>query len=131
MDVTARHPVPVDRGRLARAANNDGATSKEAEGNKESRYPAARCPHKVLALALETCGRHGKTSLKHLRKLARQHANKLEEGADDAVGALVERWGRRLSVALHKANCANLRRSLGAADLKRVQGQELACALAG
>ena len=80
---------------------------------------------------METFGRHGRASLKHLRKLAHKRAEGLEEDSTDAVSALVLRWGCRLSVALHRANAANLRRCLGAADLEKARGQELACALAG
>ncbi len=120
LDAAVRHPVSSDRNRLAIAANTDGATNNEAERDKESRYPAARCPYKAVALALETFGRHGRASLKHLRKLARKRAEGLEEGGTDAVSALVLRWGCRLSVALHRANAANLRRSLGSPRVGRV-----------
>ncbi len=80
---------------------------------------------------METFGRHGQASLKHLRKLARKRAEGLEEGGTDAVSALVLRWGCRLGVSLHRTNAANLRCCLGAADLEKARGQELASALVG
>ena len=130
LDVTVRHSVPNAGDRLARAARENGAVNREAEHEKENRYPAGRSPFKVVPLALETFGRHGKQALNHLRRLARKKAEALDEGGDEAVSALVLRWGCQLSVALQRANAANLRRCLGAADRKRT-GRELACALAG
>ena len=49
----------------------------------------------------------------HLRKLARAQAQRLEEGADEAAGALTLRWVCHLSVALHRANAEALRTALG------------------
>ncbi len=49
-------------------------------------------PLPCAPLHVETFGRDEKTSLKHIRKLARKQAEKLEEGAEDAMGLLVERW---------------------------------------
>ncbi len=126
LDVTVRHSVPGEGERLARAARTDGAVNLEAEREKESRYPAARAPHKVAPLAVETFGRHGKQALKYLRKLARKKAETLDEGGDQAVSALVLRWGCQLSVALQRANAANLRRSLGAQEVKERLRSELA-----
>ena len=100
LDVTVRHAVPSDAVRLRKAANHDGATNKEAENDKADRYPAHRCSYKAVPLAVEMYGRHGTTALKYLRKLARKQASRLDEGGDEVVGALVLRWGRRLSVAL-------------------------------
>ena len=117
LDVTVRHCVPGDAGRLARAADNDGAVNKEAEADKRSRYPAGQAPWPVTPLALETHGRHGQAALLYLRKLAKKQAQLLN--GDDAkalASSLVLRWGCRLSVALHRANAANLRRSLGASE---------------
>ncbi len=129
LDVTVRHAVHSDQDRLLRAANNDGATNKEADADKEARYPALNCPYKALPLALETFGRHGKTSLKHLRKLARVKASRLEEGGEDAASALVLRWAKRLSVALHRATARNLRNALGEVEV-RERSKELAAELA-
>ena len=129
LDVTVRHSVPSG-GLLSRAANGNGTVNLAAEQDKEGRYPASRCAHPVVLLALETFGRHGNKALKYLRKLARKKAEALDEGGDEAVSALVLRWGCQLSVALQRANAANLRRSAGAPDLK-VRGRELACAMAG
>ena len=114
LDVTVRHPVPGDADRLARAATRAGATNREAEQDKCSRYPSGRAPWKALPLALESFGRHGPAALAQLRKLARGQAARLEEGRKAAAGALLLRWGCRLGVALHRANAANLRRALGA-----------------
>ena len=79
-----------------------------------------------MPLAVETFGRHGKQALKYLRKLARKKAETLDEGGDQAVSALVLRWGCQLSVALQRANAANLRRSLGAQEVKERLRSELA-----
>ena len=65
-------------------------------------------------MALETYSRHGHAALQHLRKLVRAQAARLPEAGDGAAGALLLRWGCRLSVALHRANAQNLRRGLGA-----------------
>ena len=78
---------------------------------------------------METYGRHGRVALRYLRKLARKQAAKLEEGGEEAAGALVARWGRWLSVALHLATARNLRVSLGD-DAGRARGQRLAEELA-
>ena len=40
-------------------------------------------------------------------------AEQVEETGENAAGALVSRWGRWLSVALHRANARNLRATLG------------------
>ncbi len=129
LDVTVHHDVPGGGDRLARAARTNGAVNLEAEREKESRYPAARAPYKVVPLALETYGRHGQQAPKYLRKLARKKAEALEEGDDEAVSALVLRWGCQLSVALQRANAANLRRSFGAAG-PAARRREVAAALA-
>ncbi len=131
LDVTVRHPVTSDAARLRRNADDEWATNKEAEGDKRSRYPAERCPYKALPLATETFGRHGRETLQYLRKLARKQASRLEEDSDAVRSSLVLRWGCRLSVALHRANAANLRRCLGSAGSEEVRGRELACAMAG
>ena len=128
LDVTVRHAVPGDAHRLARAADNDGAVAKEAEHDKHLRYPAAQAPYKLLPLALDTYGRHGREALQHLRLLAKRRAQSLDEGADHAASALVQRWACRLSVALHRANAENLRKSLGVDDVRR--RAELAAELA-
>ena len=129
LDVTVHHSVPGDAQRLTKAADGDGAVNKEAEQEKRGRYPAARTPWKLVPLALETCGRHGREALDHLRGLAKQRSQALEEGSDQAASALLLRWGCRLSVALHRANARNLRSALGV-DL-RSQRTELAAELAG
>ena len=79
-------------------------------------------------MALDTYGRHGREALQHLRLLAKRQAQSLDEGADHAASALVQRWACRLSVALHRANAENLRNSLGD-DVVRQQA-ELAAELA-
>ena len=129
-DVTVRHSVPGDPRRLAAAALYDGAVNQEAEADKRSRYPDGQTPWRVIPLALETNGRHGRAALKHLRRLARQQASALEE-ADGvhAASALVLRWGCRLSVALQRSNAARLRSALGAGA--RDIGRSFAAALAG
>ena len=78
-------------------------------------------------MALETCGRLGLAALRHLRRLARQQAASSPEGDLAATGALVRRWGCRLSVALQRSNATRLRSALGAAGPAGV----LAGALAG
>ena len=72
LDVTVHHTAPGDTTRLARAADSDGAVNQEAENEKRGRYPPGQTPWKVVPLALETYGRHGKVALKHLRSLAKK-----------------------------------------------------------
>ena len=129
LDVTVRHAVANDV-RLGRAAREDGATNKEAEGDKRDRYPAAQCAHPMVPLALETYGRHGRASLRCLRKLARKQAETFDEGGEEAASGLVARWGRWLSVALHRATARNLRASLGSEAARRERGRVLAEELA-
>ena len=126
-DVTVRHAIPGDAQRLTAAADRDGAVLREAEADKRRRYPDGQTPWRVVPLAVETYGRHGKTALEHLRKLARSAAAQLgEEGeAEAAASALVARWGARLSAALHRANAARLRSCLGATWLNETQIEEL------
>ena len=115
LDVTVRYCVPGDERALAAAAGRDGAVNAEAEADKHRRYPAGRAPWGMLPLALETGGRHGRAALQHLRELARGEAALLgEEAAPAAASALASRWGRELSVALHKATARQLRSALGA-----------------
>ena len=128
LDVTVRHSVPGDADRLAAAAAFDGAVAKEAEGDKRSRYPSGQTPWQALPLAQETFGRLGRAALNHLRKLARGRAQALPEDVGVAASSLTVRWGCRLSVALHRANAANLRRALGADPAAQAAG--LAAALA-
>ena len=120
-----------DPGRLARAAREDGATNAEAEGDKRDRYPSERCVHQVLPLALETYGRHGRTAVRYLRKLARNHAATLEKGSEHTASGLVARWGRWFSVALHRATARNVRASVGDEVGRRDRGRALAAELAG
>ena len=108
-----RDAVPGSGPRLAQAAAHDGAVNKEAEATKRLRYPDRQAPCRVVPFALETYGRLGRTALLHLRKLARAQAQRLDEGADGATSALLQRWGCRLSVALHRANSEALRSALG------------------
>ena len=129
LDVTVRHAVPGNVHHLAKAADADGAVNKEAELQKHGRYPAAQAPWKLLPLALDTYGRHGREALQHLRLRATRRAQALDEGSDQAASALVLRWACRLSVALHRANARNLRSGLGE-DLQE-QRAELAAELAG
>ena len=117
-DVTVRYSVPGDADTLRAAAGRDGAVNAAAEGDKRRRYPEGRTPWRMVPLALETAGRHGPAALRHLRSLARDQAALL--AADDAAaaealaGQLVARWGRELSVALHRATARQLRSALGA-----------------
>ena len=128
LDVIVHHSIPGDAHRLAKAADEDGAVNKEAEQEKRGRYPAAQAPWKLLPLALETYGRHGREALRHLRLLAKKRAQALDEGSDQAASALVLRWACRLSVALHRENARNLRRALG--ENLKTQKAELAAELA-
>ena len=127
-DGTVRHAVSADLARVARAARQDGATAAEGEADKRERYPQARSPFPALPLALETYGRHGREALRYLRRLARSEAERSEGSGVDTAGALVSRWGRWLSVALHKANAAVLWSALGT---ERVAVGDLAEELAG
>eukprot|EP00969_Alexandrium_andersonii_P235276 10387284-Alexandrium_andersonii.AAC.1 len=77
MDVTVRYSVPGDAEHLAAAAGRDGAVNAVAEADKRRRYPEGRAAWPVIPLALETCGRHGRTALRHLRTLARGSAQQL------------------------------------------------------
>ena len=101
---------------MARAADADGAVNKEAEFDKHGRYPAAQAPWKLVPLALETYGRHGRAALRHLRRLARRQAAARGEATDEenASAALVLRWGCRLSAALQRATAAQVRSAPGA-----------------
>ena len=51
------------------------------------------------------------------------------EDGEDAAGALVSRWGRWLSVALHRANARNLRAALGCEGPRRKRAERLAAEL--
>jgi len=131
LDVTVRHPAGTEAGALQRAAREAGATNARAEADKQDRYRADRCVHAMVPLAVETFGRHGHAALAYLRKLARKHAAQLDDGGSLAASALVERWGRWLSVALHRATARNLRAALGDdAAAGRERGQALAAELA-
>ena len=126
-DVTVRHSVPGGAQLLTAAAGRDGAVNHDAEGEKRRRYPEGRTPWRAVPLALETCGRHGAAALKHLRSLAKQRAERLDEGGDWASSELVLRWGCRLSVALQRSNARRLRSALGDERC----GRDLAAELAG
>ena len=116
---------------MRRAARESGATNAEAEADKRVRHPVGRCVRPAKPLALETFGRHGREALLHLRQLARRRAESLdEEGAEAAASALVSRWGRWFSVALHRASARNLRASLGGAGAVRDGARQLAAELA-
>ena len=131
VDVTVRHGVPGDAARLATAAGQDGAATREAEADKRARYPDGRTPYRVLPFALETFGRFGKAALLHLRGLAKQQAQRLDEDGADAASALTLRWGCRLSVALQRANATNVRRAIGDDVLRGTQKRVLAAEIAG
>ena len=120
LDVTVRHSVPGDRERLAKAAAANGAINSEAETDKRSRYPRHAGPQHVIPLALETFGRHGTASLKYLRRLARSQAERAGVESEGTASALTVRWGARLSVALHRANCRNVQSALGTASFSTV-----------
>ena len=85
---------------------------------------------RCVPLALENCGRHGLQALQHLRALAKTRAT-LEfegDGAEHAAGALVQKWGAWLSVALYRANAEVVWSALG--PERRAAG-DLAVGLAG
>ena len=110
--------MPADVDALRAAAGRDGAVNAAAEADKHRRYPARQAPWRMVPLALETAGRHGQAALQHLHGLAREQAALLAAG-DEAeaaalAGQLVARWGRELSVALHRATARQLRTALGA-----------------
>ena len=114
--MTVRHSVPGDRKRLAKSAAFDGAINAEAEADKRTRYPRHAGPQQAIPLALETYGRHGKASLQYLRRLARSQAERAGLASEGTASALSVRWGARLGVALHKANCRNVQSALGTAS---------------
>ena len=131
-DVTVRYSVPGDAPRVAAAASRDGAVAKEAEDAKKKRYPDGRTPWRCVPLATETAGRLGKQALKHLRILAKAKAgSELDEGQEQAAGALVQKWGAWLSVALHSATAAVLWAALGSEREADGARHELAAELAG
>ena len=131
LDVTVRHSVPGDASRLSAAAATPGAVNRGAEADKRSRYPDGRAPWRVIPFAVETYGRLGDSALKHLRGLARARAQGLPEGSDDTVASLLlQRWGARLSCALHRSNAARLRSALGTAELAKARTEELSAVLA-
>ena len=130
-DVTVRYAVPGDAARLGAAAGRDGAVVQEAEEDKRRRYPDGQTPWRAVPLATETGGRHGPTALKHLRKLARKQAARLQEGGDEAVSSLVQRWGAWLSVALQRANAAVLHSALGTESADTELREKLRSELAG
>ena len=130
LDVTVRHGVPGCQHRVAQAANHSGSVNSEAEFDKQVRYPARRSPWRMVPLALETYGRLGRQNLRHLRSLARTQAARLDEDSAAAAGVLLQRWSRRISVALHRANYRNLRSSLGVAAMSAQLQRQLADSLA-
>ena len=130
IDVTVRYAVPGDAAALAAAARHEGAVNAAAEADKRRRYPEGRCPWPLLPLALETGGRHGRAALRHLRQLAREQAELLdEERAAALASSLAQRWGAELSVALQRAKARQLRTALGVDRTARAA--ELRAAAAG
>ena len=111
-DITVRH-LPGDAARLRAAARHDGVVNAEAESDKRTRYPEGNCPWKMVPVALETGGRLGKAALEHLKGLARSEVAKIGGEEVWASHNLLQRWGSRLSVALHKANARAVRRVAG------------------
>ena len=102
----------------------------EAEANKRRRYPDGQTPWRVVPLATETGGRHGRTALQHLRKLARKRAERLDEGAEEAVSAMVQRWGAWLACALQSANAKVLKAALGSEEAREGREADLRAGLA-
>ena len=130
-DVTVRHGVPGDAGRLAAAALHSGAVNREAEADKRARYPDDRAPWRAVPLATETYGRLGLAALAHLRRLARQRAALLAESDAGTVGAVLLRRGCRLSVAAARSGAARLRGALGTRAAAADAGAALREAVAG
>ena len=112
-DVTVRHGVPGCTTRSQLAATANGTVNSEAEADKKERYPGHRCPWRMVPFAVETYGRMGTSALRHLRKLARSQAAGFDGQERTVTASLLSRWGSRISVALHRANVRNVRRSLG------------------
>ena len=130
-DVTVRYAIPGDASRLRAAEVRGGAVAAEAEANKRRRYPDGQTPWRVVPLATETGGRHGRTALQHLRKLARKRAERLDEGAEEAVSAMVQRWGAWLACALQRANAKVLKEALGSEEAREGREADLRTGLAG
>ena len=128
-DVTVRYCVPGDSDGLKAAAKRDGAVNAKAEGDKRLRYPAGRTPWRVVPLALETGGRHGKAALDHLRGLARMQVQRGFAGDSSAgtvTSAVIQRWGAELSVALHRALARQLCTARAAAGVAAAAVEVLA-----
>ena len=87
--------------------------STQRQNDKFSRYPRNATPWRMEPLAMETFGRLGTRTLRHLRQLARAEVAKSGGHETWGVHQLLNRWCARLSVALHRANARNARRSIG------------------
>ena len=119
LDVTIRYGVPGGVTQLAAAARGPGAVNRTAEIEKRLRYPDGRSPWKVVPFAIETFGRVGISALKLLRGLARARAQGIAHDGQAVVSSLLQRWGARISVALHRSNAMRLRSALGCAEPER------------
>ena len=131
LDVTVRFGVPGGIAQLAAAARGPGAVNRTAEAEKRLRYPDGRSPWSMVPVAIETFGRIGISALKLLRGLARARAQEIDRDGQAVVSALLQRWGARISVALHRSNALRLRSSLGCAEPARLRALALAADLAG
>ena len=115
LDVCVHHSVPSDAGRLLKASKGDGEVAREAARVKHHRYPAHRAQFRMVPLAFETFGRLGRECLEYLRTLARQAAARVADDGEVDPSALVFQFGCSVSVALQRANVANIRKSVGPA----------------
>ena len=113
LDVCVHHSVPCDAVRLLKASKADGEVAKEAARTKHTRYPAHRSQWRMVPLAFETFGRLGREGLEYLRTLARQAAARVADDGEVDPSALLSQFGCSVSVALQRANVANIRKSVG------------------
>ena len=85
----------------------------------------------MVPVAIETFGRIGISALKLLRGFARARAQEITHDGQAVVSALLQRWGARISVALHRSNALRLRSSLGCSEPARLRAHALAADLVG
>ena len=112
-DVTVSHSIPGSAARRELSADRDGEVASEAERQKHLRYPKRRVPLKIVPFAFESYGRLGQQGHKYLQSLARTAAGFAEGDAKALASNLLSCWCRRMSVTLHRANAASIRRGVG------------------
>ena len=109
-DVSVHTPFRVDHKFVQKCAQTPGHAAEAGRDHKGSQQYKQRLPGtRLIPLTVETGGRWHVSIPPLVRCLAKEYLQRTPGLEDDALGAVVARWGARLSALLIRGNGAVVR----------------------